>query len=70
MSLDEVGFFIELCSLSLMLRRSRSAVVNVKAVVEAPALKYEPNSRTRANTVLGEQIIAMLNASTAKNVSL
>lgn len=27
-------------------------MVNVKAVVEAPALKYEPNSRTRANTVL------------------
>eukprot|EP00197_Chlamydomonas_leiostraca_P013005 CAMPEP_0202865908 /NCGR_PEP_ID=MMETSP1391-20130828/6669_1 /ASSEMBLY_ACC=CAM_ASM_000867 /TAXON_ID=1034604 /ORGANISM="Chlamydomonas leiostraca, Strain SAG 11-49" /LENGTH=514 /DNA_ID=CAMNT_0049545799 /DNA_START=33 /DNA_END=1577 /DNA_ORIENTATION=- len=32
--------------------RSRSTVVNVKAMIEAPTLKYEPNTRTRSNTVL------------------
>lgn len=37
----------------LLLCRSRSTTVNVKAVVEAP-MSYEPNLRSRTTTVLGE----------------
>ncbi|GFH16720.1 hypothetical protein HaLaN_13199, partial [Haematococcus lacustris] len=32
--------------------RSRRGAVNVKAVVEAPTLKYEPNSKAKTGSVL------------------